>query len=54
MMSRLPFLQKYEGQTINEIIALRGRYRDDSLVLAIESVLIEREGWFDLDSERME
>ncbi len=53
-MSQLPFLQKYEGQTINEIIALRGRYRDDSLVLAIESALIKREGWFDLDSERIE
>jgi uncharacterized protein DUF4375 len=54
IMSQLPFLQKYEGQTIDEIIALRGHYRDDSLVLAIENALIEREGWFDLDSERKE
>jgi hypothetical protein len=53
-MSRLPFLEKYEGQTIDEIIALRGRYRDDSLVLAIESALIERENWHDLDNERIE
>jgi Domain of unknown function (DUF4375) len=53
-MSQLPFLQKYGGQIIDEIIALRGHYRDDSLVLAIENALIEREGWFDLDSERIE
>ena len=53
-MTILPFLNEYKGQTIDEIIALRGRFRDDSLVLAIESALIEREGWFDLDSEQIE
>src|SRR5208283_2606014 len=53
-MRQLPFLQEYEGQTIDEIIALRGRFRDDSLVCAIESALKKREGWYDLDSERME
>jgi hypothetical protein len=51
-MKQLPFLHDYDGQTVDEIIALRGRYRDDSLVGAIERALIEREGWNDLDSER--
>jgi Domain of unknown function (DUF4375) len=53
-MKQLPFLKNYDGQTVDEIIALRGCYRDDSLIGVIESALIEREGWSDLDSERRE
>jgi hypothetical protein len=53
-MTQLPCFKEYEGQTIDEIIALRGFFRDDTLVGAIETALIEREGWFDLDSERIE
>lgn len=53
-MSQLPFFQKYDGQTIDEIIALRSRFRDDSLVPAIESALVQRDGWFDLGSEQIE
>jgi hypothetical protein len=53
-MTQLPFFKKYEGQTIDEIIALRGHFRDDSLVLAIESALIEREGWFELPCEQID
>jgi hypothetical protein len=31
-----PFLERYDGQTTEELIALEGRYRIDSLVLAFE------------------
>lgn len=48
-MNELPFLSEYTGQTISEILALRGKFRDDSLVLAIESALIERHNWHALD-----
>ena len=53
-MSQLPFLKDYEGQTIGELIALRGRFRDDSLVLAVESALWKREGWYDVDCEHLD
>lgn len=35
-MSKQPFLQSYEGQTIQQLIAMKDSYRIDSLVLAVE------------------
>jgi hypothetical protein len=39
VMSKQPFLQSYDGQTTQHLIALRGSYRIDSLVLAFEQAL---------------
>jgi hypothetical protein len=41
-MSDLAFLDQYSGQTLDELIALAGTHRIDSLVLAIEAALIQR------------
>lgn len=38
-MDQLPFMEGYSGQTIQEMIALTGRYRIDSLVLAVEEAI---------------
>ena len=34
-----PFLQSYSGQTADELLALEGKYRTDSLVLAFEQAI---------------
>ena len=34
-----PFLESYGGQTTDELLALEGRYRTDSLVLAFEQAI---------------
>jgi hypothetical protein len=36
------FLNRYSGQTIDELIAMKESYRIDSLVLAIEQALVTR------------
>jgi len=38
-VSELDFLEHYTGQSLDELIALEGKYRIDSLVLAIEEGL---------------
>jgi hypothetical protein len=46
-MSELQWLDGYNGQTVDELIALEGKYRIDSLVLAFEQMVdqkIAREG----------
>lgn len=50
----LPFLEPYAGQSTDELIALAGRYRTDSLVLAFEWALLakaERVGFTGLTRE---
>lgn len=42
-MSELPFLEEYAGQTTEELLALEGQYRADSLVLAFESAIMQKE-----------
>jgi len=39
MNSDAPFLESYDGQSTDELIALEGRFRVDSIVLAFESAL---------------
>jgi hypothetical protein len=41
-MGELKWLDGYSGQTTEELIALEGEYRTDSLVLAFEQVLQEK------------
>lgn len=38
-MSKNEWLDTYSGQTVDELIALEGKYRTDSLVLAFEQAL---------------
>ena len=38
-MTEKPFLERYAGQTLNELLALDAAYRIDSLVLAVEEAL---------------
>ena len=38
-MSKQPFLESYDGQTTQQLIAMRGSYRIDSLVLAFEQAV---------------
>lgn len=42
MKGNLPFLEKYGGQTTEELIALEGQYRTDSLVAAFEEAVQRR------------
>lgn len=42
VMDRQSFLPSYQQQSINELIALEGAYRTDSLVLAIESAILAK------------
>ena len=42
-MPNLEFLESYTGQTLEELIELEGRYRVDSLVLACEAALLQKE-----------
>ena len=41
-MDKLKWLDRYSGQTTDELIALRGEYRTDSLVLAFEQALDQK------------
>lgn len=41
-MSELKWLERYSGQTTEELVALEGEYRTDSLVLAFEQALDQR------------
>ena len=41
-MSELKWLDKYSGQTADELIAFDGEYRTDSLVLAFEQALYQK------------
>ncbi len=43
MSADLPFLKAYDGQSTDELIALAGEYRIDSIVLAFEAALDEKE-----------
>ena len=38
-MTEKPFLEGYDGQTLDELLALESAYRIDSLVLAVEDAL---------------
>ena len=42
-MATLPFLEAYAGQTTDELIALEGQYRVDSIVAAFEEALLRQE-----------
>jgi len=41
-MDKLKWLDRYSGQTTDELIALKGEYRTDSLVLAFEQALDQK------------
>jgi Domain of unknown function (DUF4375) len=41
-MPELQWLEKYTGQTVDELIALEGKYRTDSLVLAFEQAIDQK------------
>lgn len=43
----LPFLESYEGQSTDELITLRGKFRIDSIVLAFEEALSGKEALSD-------
>lgn len=43
-MTRLPWLERYTGQTIDELLALEGVFRTDSLIVAILEGLFEKIG----------
>ena len=43
-MAELEFLKEYSGQTTDELLALEGKYRTDSLVLAFEEALYQKSG----------
>ena len=40
----LPFLESWTGQSTDQLLALEGKYRTDSLVLAFEGALLGRSG----------
>lgn len=39
---KLPFLQNYSGQTVEQLLSLEGEYRIDSLVLIFEEALLKK------------
>jgi hypothetical protein len=43
-MAESNFLMGYDGQSLDELIALEGEYRVDSLVLAVEQALLQKAG----------
>ena len=43
-MTEKPFLERYDGQTLDELLALESAYRADSLVLAVEDALGRKAG----------
>lgn len=54
LMPELPWLDNYSGETTDELLAMEGRYRTDSLVLIFEQAIDEkaaREGYKSLSSE---
>jgi hypothetical protein len=53
-MPDLPWLDNYSGETTEELLAMEGRYRTDSLVLVFEQAINQkaaREGYKSLSSE---
>jgi hypothetical protein len=53
-MAELQWLDGYSGQTVDELIALEGKYRTDSLVLAFEQAIDQkaaREGGEELSNQ---
>lgn len=42
-MAELEWLDGYSGQTTEQLLALEGRYREDSLVLAFEEAIMQKE-----------
>ena len=40
---KLQWLDRYTGQTVNQLLALEGKYRIDSLVLVFEEALDQKE-----------
>ena len=55
-MPELPFLESYGNQSIDDLLSLRGSYRDDSIVLALEDAL-QRKGtrldWYGMNNYEM-
>lgn len=41
-MSDLPWLSRYSGESVDELIAFEGKYRTDSLVVACEQGLEQK------------
>jgi hypothetical protein len=41
-MSDLPFLERYSGQTVEQLLSLESEYRIDSLVLIFEEALLKK------------
>jgi hypothetical protein len=41
-MAELQWLDRYSGQTVDELIAIEGKYRIDSLVLAFEQAIDQK------------
>ena len=41
--TKLPWLDAYAGQTVDELLSLEGRYRIDSLVLVFEQAIDQKE-----------
>jgi hypothetical protein len=50
-MSKKKWLDDYTGQTVDELIALEGEYRIDSLIVAFEMALHQK--WARVDNEGM-
>jgi hypothetical protein len=48
-LPQLPFLFSYAGDSLDELIAWEGKYRTDSLVLAIEAALLKKQERLGLD-----
>jgi hypothetical protein len=42
-MGELPSLNRYRGESLDELIAMEGRYRTDSIVLTIHQVLLDKQ-----------
>jgi hypothetical protein len=41
-MRELPWLNAYSGETVDELLALEGKYRIDSLVVAFEQAMDQK------------
>jgi Domain of unknown function (DUF4375) len=42
-VSELPFLNRYRGESLDELIAMEGRYRTDSIVVTIHQLLLDKQ-----------
>jgi hypothetical protein len=42
-VGELPFLNRYRGESLDELIAMEGRYRTDSIVLTVHQLLLDKE-----------